>query len=299
MPLESQPKGLDVGIYFGLPEEIYHADPALSASGIKNLLTGRPHKFWMHSPFNKLKKATATKKEFMFGGAAHCLLFEEEFFSDRYYVLQRQNRDADKIMLTTSDYDTMYKMVREVKKVRDSDILLGGGFAEVSVFWEDPITGVMCKARHDYFKPAITADYKTINSIEDDAVLRSFRTLKYHIQAEHYKEGKDVIREYYKSNPDVMPFVDDSIYDPTTVVEFMELFKAEKKSEFAFLVQEKTDPYSAAIFEMDEPDLLDAHNSIRDAIRFFVENLEAYGHETPWPASNDSIRRISLRYGIA
>jgi hypothetical protein len=139
--------------------------------------------------FNKGKKTTSTKKELMFGGAAHCLLFEEEFFSDRYFVLQRQNRDANKIMLTASEYDTMYKMVREVKKMRDSDILLGNGFAEVSLFWEDPITGVMCKARHDYFKPSISSDYKTINSIEDDAVLRSFRTFKYHIQAQHYVEG--------------------------------------------------------------------------------------------------------------
>jgi hypothetical protein len=52
------------GIYLNLPEDDYHADPALSASGIKKLLQS-PADYWftsVHNPDREDKDTAATVK---------------------------------------------------------------------------------------------------------------------------------------------------------------------------------------------------------------------------------------------
>lgn len=73
------------GIYFGMPEEEYHADRSLSASGIKHLLTS-PLTFWIKSSFNPDRKDDSTEPKER-GKAFHCRLLEgAEVFASRYAV---------------------------------------------------------------------------------------------------------------------------------------------------------------------------------------------------------------------
>ncbi len=58
------------GVYFGLPDEVYHAQPRLSASGIKNLLVS-PMDFWARSWLNPMPKNEDDEPEWATKGKAY------------------------------------------------------------------------------------------------------------------------------------------------------------------------------------------------------------------------------------
>ena len=73
------------GIYFGMPEEEYHADRSLSASGIKDLQVS-PLTFWMRSRFNPNRTDDSSEPKER-GKAFHARLLEgEEVFAERYAI---------------------------------------------------------------------------------------------------------------------------------------------------------------------------------------------------------------------
>lgn len=65
---------LDPGIYFGLPEDTYHALPYLSASGVKNLLVS-PMDFWARSWMNPEREDEDTEAKTL-GRAYHKRILE-------------------------------------------------------------------------------------------------------------------------------------------------------------------------------------------------------------------------------
>lgn len=84
----SAPIDLDVhapGVYFGMPEDEYHADRSLSASGVKDIHV-TPLTFWMRSGFNPNKTDDSTEPKER-GKAFHTRLLEgPEAFAQRYAV---------------------------------------------------------------------------------------------------------------------------------------------------------------------------------------------------------------------
>ncbi|NDH07700.1 hypothetical protein EBX93_17600 [bacterium] len=77
--------GFDEGIYFGLPEEDYHAIPALSSSGIKNLMVS-PMDFWVRSWMNPWREEVLEETEAKtIGKAYHKRILEgREAFNAAY-----------------------------------------------------------------------------------------------------------------------------------------------------------------------------------------------------------------------
>jgi hypothetical protein len=70
------------GIYFGLDESVYHADPALSSSGIRNLLVS-PLDYWVNSSLNP--DYVDEKTDAMITGTAfHRRLLEPVRFAELY-----------------------------------------------------------------------------------------------------------------------------------------------------------------------------------------------------------------------
>src|ERR1700722_18275726 len=70
------------GIYFNMPVDEYHRIPALSNSGIKQLLVS-PLNYWHHNlnPDRTEERDTAAQR---FGTATHCRLLEPACFPERY-----------------------------------------------------------------------------------------------------------------------------------------------------------------------------------------------------------------------
>lgn len=90
--LEGTPDFPEPGIYFGMPEEEYHAIPALSSSGTK-LLAASPMLFWSKCAWLSPKRqreqaeAAAEKQHHTMGKAYHCRIMEgAEAFAQRFVV---------------------------------------------------------------------------------------------------------------------------------------------------------------------------------------------------------------------
>lgn len=75
------------GIYFDMPEEEYHAIPALSSSGVK-LLAASPMLFWAKTGWLNPDKEEAEDKEHQaLGKAYHCRILEgKAAFADRFRI---------------------------------------------------------------------------------------------------------------------------------------------------------------------------------------------------------------------
>ena len=81
------------GIYFGMPEEIYHADPSLSASGIKDLDVSRLT-YWINSVLNPLREDKNTKP-MTAGKALHKSIIEgPEAFNEAYAMIPEKPDNA-------------------------------------------------------------------------------------------------------------------------------------------------------------------------------------------------------------
>lgn len=86
--LESYPHSFPgEGIYFGMPDEEYHAVPALSCSGIRKLASS-PFLYWMLCPWlNEAYEPPKDKAHFQIGKAYHARILEgDAAFHERFGV---------------------------------------------------------------------------------------------------------------------------------------------------------------------------------------------------------------------
>ncbi len=73
------------GIYFGMPDTEYHADPSLSASGIKKLITD-PEEFYDTWAMNPNPAPRENKDCLSRGTLWHCRILEPELFDQKYIL---------------------------------------------------------------------------------------------------------------------------------------------------------------------------------------------------------------------
>jgi hypothetical protein len=91
--LEGTPELPPAGLYFGMPDDVYHALPALSNHGIK-LLAASPMIFWSRTPWLSPKKQREVAEKLaeeqqhhIIGKAYHCLIMEgRDEFNRRFVV---------------------------------------------------------------------------------------------------------------------------------------------------------------------------------------------------------------------
>lgn len=193
------PEKWEPGIYFGLPEDIYHSLPWLGSGDVKTLAS-IPQDYWDGSAMNPLRTAeeldekdTAAK---LFGRAIHtCILNGEPEYLRRYGFIENDTTKSgpsaaglkqwieaqgaeprklkeDNLKYIKDTWGVEMLTERQDKQIRmASRSILSNpylaqafdrGFSEVSIFWTDPETGAPCKARLDYLKINTTVDLKSI-----------------------------------------------------------------------------------------------------------------------------------------
>lgn len=91
---------IEDGIYFGMPEAVYHADAALGSTDLKDILANAVewHAAERNEAWIAARRAMLTKKEIeredmvsvgkRFGSALHTIILEPDTFEDRYAVEQ-------------------------------------------------------------------------------------------------------------------------------------------------------------------------------------------------------------------
>src|SRR5262249_31124415 len=150
-----KPKGLKPGIYFGLSNDAYHADPALGSTNLRKLASN-PSDYWYESPFNPLKEPETTTPAKVRGQAMHCLTLEGEPAFDRLYVCGARHEPGatsskkgaatkaanaralalGKTALPSDDFDRIVIAGAMISKNPKLAGAFQGGAPEVSVFWE-------------------------------------------------------------------------------------------------------------------------------------------------------------------
>jgi hypothetical protein len=107
--LEGTPELPPDGIHFGMPEELYHQLPALSAHGIRKL-AGSPMNFWSSTPWLSEKRRKAEQERALeerihqiIGKAYHCRIMEgaEEF--GRRFAVELAPEDCEGALVHTDE----------------------------------------------------------------------------------------------------------------------------------------------------------------------------------------------------
>lgn len=199
----------------GLIEESfadYLADPALSQSQLKQLNELTPRQFWYNnlSPDREVEEPTDAMK---LGSAVHMATLEFQKFKDEYvedrtkdfnktYKVQKAQYEEWKLsvegksLITKSDMTMVLRMRDALLSKKVWRILCRNGYSERSLYWKDPLTGIVCKARMDYFIEPCEAypnglilDLKTTANASKAEFSKSIYNYGYYNQLAWYSEG--------------------------------------------------------------------------------------------------------------
>lgn len=186
------------GIYDGIPDHDYHADPvpggSLSSSGARKLLATCPARYdydRRHPP--------APSKTFDIGHAAHKMILGtgphlEVVPGDRWDTKATKAkvaeiRAAGGVPLKQAEYDAVQAMVDAVHRHPLANALLSAGQAEQSLIWVDERTGVWRRARVDRLRTDALVDLKTCESADEEHIQRAIHRYGYHSQGDWYQAG--------------------------------------------------------------------------------------------------------------
>ncbi|WP_431889387.1 PD-(D/E)XK nuclease-like domain-containing protein [Nocardiopsis alba] len=266
------------GLYDGIPEAVYHADPvpggSLSSSGARKLLAPSCPALFHHEQ----QHGQPHRAAFDFGTAAHELVLGvgagiEVIDAPDYRTKDAQKaRDAayaaGKTPLLPRDYKVVEAMAEELKRHPIAGALFqpGTGKPEQSMFWKDPGTGVICRARLDWLptqvkgKRLVIGDYKTCRSAAPADIAKAVHEHGYHQQDDFYRRGA---RELRVGGPD---------------------------TSFVFVFQQKTAPYLVTVVELDH----EARRIGRERNDHALKTYARCKETGVWPGFSDDIEMLSL-----
>jgi ATP-dependent exoDNAse (exonuclease V) beta subunit len=212
----------------------------------------------------------------LFGRAVHKFVLEEDDFWNEFAVApicDRRTKDGKetwtnfelksvgKDLVKAEDFGIIKDMKVELLK-NEMVVNLLTGKKEVSLFGVDELTGEKIKARPDILTEIgdqlIIVDYKSCDSAETDAFMRSALKYGYHLQDALYSE---VVKQNYGKEPI-----------------------------FIFIAQEKTEPYAVNILQTDQYFRQYGNDVFRELIGIFHECKTTgnwYGYETSFNQVNN------------
>lgn len=238
------------GIYGGVSNRDYHADPALGSTSLKTLATRTPAHYIHDKTHPKFSDA------FTLGTAAHSLILEgdttgiEVVFADNW--LTKAAKEAKAAALAAGKQPLLAKEMTQVQAMQYAVMnhptareLFTGHKAEQSVFWDED--GLMLKCRPDAWKPGQLIDLKTTVNADPREFGKTAHNFGYHQSAAHYIDG---VKE---ATGEELPF--------------------------AFVLVEKTAPYLVSVVELDW-EAIDLGRALNDRAKRTYRECTASGK---WP----------------
>ncbi|EGA9493744.1 exodeoxyribonuclease VIII [Salmonella enterica] len=197
------PDDIQPGIYYDIPNEAYHAGPGVSKSQLDDIADTPAIYLWRkNAPVD-----TEKTKSLDTGTAFHCRVLEPEEFSKRFIIAPEFNRRTSagkeeektfleecartgRTVLTAEEGRKIQLMYQSVMALPLGQWLVeSAGYAESSVYWEDPETGILCRCRPDKIIP----EFHWIMDVKTTADIQRFRTAyydyRYHVQDAFYSDG--------------------------------------------------------------------------------------------------------------
>jgi len=292
MKKHKQPDGFAPGIYFNMPDDVYHADKALSHSGITNILVSLMD-YWEASPLNpyrEFKRSDALK----FGTRCHMMLLEEKKFMQTYNVASK-GWDKDKETIASSEFQLIKESTRILRADPDTNEYFLHGFPEVSIFFICPITGIRLRIRIDWLRTFGAVDLKRVKSIQTKKIGYDAAQYGWDIQQYLYtygilqaKEGlrSGKMKAWDATNPKaIVPWKADPVW--------LKAFTEDKDALFRLVVQRSVRPYIYRIWWFDEHIIANAQRLTEDGILKYKNAIEQYG-ETGWPYGSGRAEKFSI-----
>lgn len=170
--------------------------------------------------------------------------------------------DPDRELLTQTDWAICTGIQQAIDARPFAKKALTGGAAETSLFWEDPDTGELCKARYDYYREdlGIIFDLKTCEDATERAAVRAVLKYQYHVSAAMYLEAA-------KHNG--LP-----------------------SGGFAWLFAEKYPPYEIGLYTASAEMLEEGYRLYRQYLNTYAECRRS----GVWPGYAGTFREINLPY---
>lgn len=226
------------GVY-DLDDATYHHDPvpggSLSSTGARKLLPPSCPALFKHWTDNP----QPPKKAFDFGHAAHKLvlgsgpdLVRIDADDWRTKAAQQQRVEAyanGAVPLLEHEYQQVQDMADAIRQHPIAGQLFqpDRGKAEQSLFWQDQITGIWCRARLDWLPTEVPGqrmvipDYKSTISAAPDQLAKAVHNYGYHQQDDWYRDA------------------------------VLSLRLTASEPAFVFVFQEKTAPYLVTVTQLD------------------------------------------------
>jgi exodeoxyribonuclease VIII len=240
----------------------YHADPAISASQLKEI-SRSPYHYWSRylDPDRTPTIATSAMK---LGSLTHCCVLEPDQVSARYGIIPDRRSNAGKALaaemeasgietVTAQEMEQALAMAASVRSNSTVSSLLSNGAAETSHWWDDIPTGLRCKCRPDWFDGELIVDLKTCQDASPAGFGKAVAAFHYQIQAAHYLAGTLAKR-------------------------------------FIFVAVEKTYPFAVGVYELDPEALVHGSIARHNALQR-IQDCRAIGE---WPGYTDGIQTLQL-----
>jgi hypothetical protein len=284
MAKHKQLPGLAEGIYFNLPEEVYHNDPALSHSGMVNILES-PLDHWMESSaLNPDKPKFKATDAMFFGKWCHKFLLEGMAFFEQYNV-HGMKPDDKKLWISRDNWIKVHDSIQRIRGIKEGDEHFKFGYPEVSLFWRDQETGMMQRARVDYLRTFGAIDYKRLKGIGTSDIGNAIAAHGLDIQDWHYSDGIRQIRKLLRKGK-IKPQGD-------VAEDWLKAFMDEEDTLFRFFFQRSTPPFIWEIVDLDQHLKESGEEWARAARAKYKANVEAHGL-SQWPAGTGKVRTFEL-----
>lgn len=172
----------------------YHNAPGISSSMISKAIQSlESYKYARENP-------EPPSQAMEFGSVLHVLVNEPELFTARYAVTDIERRgtkawdafveaNPGKTIIKLPDFEKAKAMADKARQHPRASLL--DGMKEISFFWKDAQTGLLCKCRPDNLtQKGVIVDYKSCEEAFPERVWsRHLFNYGYHIQAPFYLDG--------------------------------------------------------------------------------------------------------------
>lgn len=204
-------------------------------------------------------------------------------------LAQAMEGKGDKIAVTKEDLAMLEFANKMLAPARH---LITGGFAEVSVFWIDPVTGVRMKCRFDYWLPGLISDLKTFYNMGRfplfKAASRDIDSKRGGTQSFNYLRGFEAAAEFIE-NGQIYGLSEDA-QKRADQMELLNKIIEAGAPQFAFIYQTDVAPFETRILHWRQREFLQgtensywraAANEVEAYCRTYQRYFEKYGAE-PW-----------------
>lgn len=279
------------GVYSDVPMDEYHQWDAASNSQLSRLMKSPAHlKAYREDEFEETKAMRL-------GRMIHMAVLEPEQFAENYIVLGdceaktnsgkpcsysasvaredgqycgthdpldgEEPADDAPEAVKESEFETALEIAKSVdERQAASSMLEGSGDIELTVVWDDPETGVRCKARYDRYSPDVPGgaivDLKTARDAEPDQFRKQIFDHGYHRQAAMYLRGASAL-DYSIDN-------------------------------FVIIAAEKSSPYAVATYRLSDVVTDDVDDQLSQLLNLYQTCKE----NDLWPGYPDKVQDITI-----